>query len=130
MAKFNTIGLDDIEKALLLESEKAKSAVPQMLKAGGEVLADAQKKEAKRLKIEFRGDLIKSIKVSKVKTTSKGQSIEVAPTGKNSAGVRNAEVGFLNEYGTSRQEARPWQSTANLKSEEEVHRAMKSVWEA
>lgn len=129
MAKFNTVGFDEVEKELLNDSEKARAAVPKMLKAGAEVLVNAQKREAETLKVKNKGDLINSIKASKIKETSTGKSIDVAPTGKNREGVRNAEVGFLNEYGTSKQEARPWMETANLKSEEEVHKAMKKIWE-
>ena len=129
MAKFNTVGFDDLEKEFLKQSEVATKAIPKMLEAGAAVLVDAQKEEAKTLKVEDSGDLIKSIKASKVKTTDIDSTITVAPTGKNHNGVRNAEVGFVNEYGTSKQPARPWMETANIKSEEKVHQAMVNVWE-
>lgn len=129
MAKFNTVGFDDLEKEFLKQSEVAAKAIPKMLEAGAEVLVKAQKEEAKALKVENKGDLIRSIKATKVKQTDIDASITVAPTGKNRSGVRNAEVGFVNEYGTSKQPARPWMETANIKSEEKVHQAMVKVWE-
>lgn len=129
MAKFNTVGFDDIEKEFLKQSDTATKAIPKMLEAGAAVLVKAQKEEAKTLKVEDSGDLIKSIKASKVKTTDIDSTVTVAPTGKNHNGIRNAEVGFVNEYGTSNQPARPWMETANIKSEEKVHQAMVNVWE-
>ena len=129
MAKFNTVGFDDLEKEFLKQSEVAAKAIPKMLEAGAEVLVKAQKEEAKALKVENKGDLIRSIKATKVKQTDMDASITVTPTGKNKSGVRNAEVGFVNEYGTSKQPARPWMETANIKSEEKVHQAMVKVWE-
>lgn len=129
MAQFNTVGFDDIEKEFLKHSELATKAIPKMLEAGAAILVEAQKEEAKTLKVEDSGDLIRSIKASKVKSSSIDATITVAPTGKNRNGIRNAEVGFVNEYGTSKQPARPWMETANKKSEEKVHRAMVEVWE-
>lgn len=129
MAKFNTVGFDDIEKEFLKQSDIATKAIPKMLEAGAAVLVEAHKAEARTLKVEDSGDLIKSIKATKVKTTDIDSTVTVAPTGKNHKGIRNAEVGFVNEYGTSKQPARPWMETANIKSEEKVHQAMVNVWE-
>lgn len=129
MATFNTVGFDEIEKEFLRQSEMATKAIPKMLEVGAGILVEAQKAEARALKVEDSGDLIKSIKASKVKVTSMDTTITVSPTGKNHKGIRNAEVGFVNEYGTSDQPARPWMETANMKSEEKVHQAMINVWE-
>lgn len=129
MADFNTIGFEEIEKELLRDSEKAKEMIPRMLKAGAEVLVEAQKKEAKNLEVEDSGDLIRSIKASDAKESGLETVVVVSPTGKNHQGVRNAEVGFVNEYGTSKQAARPWMETANIKSENAVHLTMQKIWE-
>lgn len=129
MASFNLVGLNDIEKQFLRESEVVSEAVPKMLEAGAEVLVNAQKQEAKALQVEDKGDLIKSIKAGKVKKTDLEATISVYPSGKNSKGIRNAEVGFVNEYGTSRQSARPWMESANEKSSEAVSQAMLDKWE-
>mgnify|MGYP000848847621 CR=1 FL=1 len=129
MAKFNTVGFEEVEKLFLKQSEIATKAVPKMLEAGAAVLVDAQKQEAAAMKIKDSGDFIKSIKASKVKTLNDAATITVAPTGKDYKGARNAEKGLVIEYGKSDTPARPWMETANAKSEEKVHRAMVEVWE-
>lgn len=143
MAKFNTVGFDEVEKELLLASEKASKAVTKMLEAGADIIMKAHKTEAKAMKIEDTGEFIKSIKKSKVLEKNTSKRIEIRPTGKDSKGVRNEEKGYIAEYGKKAKEAkgkkrkfnqgevpaRPWMETANLKSEEEVHQAMKKIWE-
>ena len=49
MAKFNVVGFDDVEKALLARGEAVTPAVDAMLKAGAEVLVEAQKAESKAM---------------------------------------------------------------------------------
>ena len=46
MAEFTTVGLEEIEKAFLRMEEAAVTAVPKMLKAGADVLVEAQRAEA------------------------------------------------------------------------------------
>jgi len=43
--------------------------------------------------------------------------------------VRNATIGFVAEYGTSSQQARPYMTTANAKAHEKVIDAELEVWE-
>lgn len=132
MATFNTIGFDDIEKQFLKQSETATKAVPKMLEAGADVLVEAQQKEVDRLfgiSQRAKGSLKRSIKKAKVISTSVNASIEVAPTGKDGKGVRNAEKGFVLNYGRSNMPAQPWLDAANTKSEGKAHEEMRRVWE-
>ena len=38
MAKFNVVGLDDVQEAMLRQDAIVEEAVPEMLKAGGAVM--------------------------------------------------------------------------------------------
>lgn len=140
MANFNTVGLEEVEKQLLRHSEIATKAVPLMLKAGAEVLIEAQKAEVDVLVREAKirkdasktrslGDLKKSIKATKVKNTGIEAHIEVYPHGKDRDGTDNAEKGFVLEFGHTNMPAYPWMETANEKSNDKLHAKMFEVWE-
>lgn len=132
MAKFNTVGFEEVEKQILRQSEIATKAVPLMLNAGADVLVEAQQKETDQLfgiSGRSKGDLKRSIEKSKVTSTSVDATITVAPTGKDSGGVRNAEKGFVLNFGRSNMPAQPWMDAANAKSKDKVHEAMMEVWD-
>lgn len=137
MAEFNTVGLEEIEKAFLNMEQKAVEKVPEMLKAGAKVLAEAQKTEAKAMGI---GDgFISAIKETSVKGDDTEKYIEVYPQGRAEHGndrkgdksnVRYATIGFVAEYGTSKRAARPYMTTANDKAHEKVVNAQLEIWES
>ena len=66
MAKFTVTGLDDVQEAMLRRDKATMEAVPEMLKAGGEVIKSAFQAETSQLNSTGRGtgDLTASIKVS------------------------------------------------------------------
>lgn len=68
MAKFNVVGLDDVQEAMLRQDAIVEEAVPEMLKAGGAVMQKAQQEEIKTRFNSRRstGALLASIKVSAV----------------------------------------------------------------
>ena len=132
MAKFNVVGLDDIQERMLRREKATEEAVPEMLKAGGAVMQEAQKHE---LLSTFRsdrstGDLAASIVVSKVKEKDGGKMVEVYPDGVDRHGVRNATKGFVLQYGRKNMPARPWFTAANTKAADAVTDEMRRVWEA
>lgn len=131
MAKFTITGLDDVQEALLRQEAIAVAAVPEMLEAGGEVMKGAFQAETSKLNSTGRstGALTASIKVSAVKERNGGKYIEIAPTGKDRHGVRNAEKGFVLNYGRSNMPARPWFTTANESAAGNAISAMRRVWE-
>jgi len=131
MAKLTVTGLEEVEEAMLRRSEAAEKAVPEMLKAGGAVAQRAQQNEIKTRFNSRRstGALLASIKVSSVKEKDGAKLVEVAPTGKDRHGVRNAEKGFVLNYGRSNMPARPWFTAAAEKSGDEVLTEMRRVWE-
>lgn len=128
MAQFNTVGFDDVEKALLRREKAAVEAVPEMLKAGANVLIRAQKAEIERMRIVDTADMMKSVKATPVKGNDVEQYVEVYPHGKDRKGVRNAEKAFIAQYGKPNEPARPWLTSANEKCVDDVHDAMRAVW--
>ena len=131
MAKFTVTGLDDVQEAMLRQDAIVEEAVPEMLKAGGEVIKRAFQTETKKLNSTGRatGALTASIKVSAVKERNGGKFVEIAPTGKDRHGVRNAEKGFVLNYGRSNMPARPWFTRSHQKATPEVQAAMRQAWE-
>ena len=122
MAKFTVAGLDDVQEAMLRRDKATLEAVPEMLKAGGEIIKSAFQEETAKLNSTGRGtgDLTASIKVSAVKERDGGKFVEIAPTGTDRHGVRNAEKGFVLNYGRSNMPARPWFTAANAKAADEA----------
>ena len=129
MARFNVDGFDDVQKKLLRHNSAAQKAAPKMLEAGAKVLVRAQKAVSRQIGVYDTGQFHDSIKPTKVKTRDEEKYVEIYPQGVDDKGVRNAEKGFIAEYGTSRIQARPWMSTANAQAADEVHEAMRKVWE-
>lgn len=138
MAEFTTVGLEEIEKAFLRMEEAAVTAVSKMLKAGADVLVEAQRAEALAMGLNETGSFVKSIKATAVKGNDTEKYVDVYPQGRAKHGndrkgdksnVRNATIGFVAEYGTSSQQARPYMTTANAKAHEKVIDAELEVWE-
>ncbi|MCL2703891.1 MAG: HK97 gp10 family phage protein [Defluviitaleaceae bacterium] len=135
-------GLEEIEKMLLQNAEAAESKAEQILLAGAEVLVKAQKAALSRISKGSKsdGELLASIGIGKIKKSKSGSGYhtEVFPQGTqshisemNSKGkkVRNANVGFMVEYGTSNMTARPWVSVAEATAADAVNEAMGAEWE-
>lgn len=131
MAKFEVTGLDDIQEAMLRRDKATMEAVPEMLKAGGEVIRRAFQEETQKLNSTGRGTgaLAASMKASTVKEKDGAKFVDVAPTGTGKHGVRNAEKGFVLNYGRSNMPARPWFTAAIEKAQGEALSEMRRVWE-
>lgn len=138
MAEFTTVGLEEVEKAFLRMEEAAVTAVPKMLKAGAAVLVEAQRAEALAMGLNETGGFVKSIKATAVKGNDTEKYVDVYPQGRAKHGndrkgdksnVRNATIGFVAEYGTSSQQARPYMTVANEKVHEKVIDTELEVWE-
>ena len=136
MARIDMTGMEDVEKSIFEMGEAAAKAIPEMLKAGGEILVNAQKAEASSLNRSGRsmGGLKESIKADAIKGAGTAQYIEVGPSGidrnHTKKGVENAKKGFVLEYGRCNMAAIPWMSTANEKAAEGVIKSMQEVWES
>jgi len=135
MAKFNNVGLEEVERQLLFQRDAALKAVPKMIDAGVAVLIPAQQAEAAKLNISKRskGALVESIKADKLIVAGSEQYREVFPHGTDKShtkkGVRNAEKGFVLEYGRSNTQGTRWMSRANEKAADAVVEAQLAVWE-
>lgn len=139
MGEFNTIGLEDVIEAFSRREQAAIEAVPKMLKAGADVLVEAQKTEAQAMGLNDTGGFINSIKATTVKGNGTEKYIEVYPQGKakhgnerkgNKSNVRYATIGFIAENGTSSLPARPYMTVANEKAHERVVEAQREIWES
>ena len=125
MAKFNVVGLDDVQEAMLRQDAIVEEAVPEMLKAGGAVMQKAQQEEIKTRFNSRRstGALLASIKVSAVKEIDGGKRVEIYPNGKDKHGVRNAEKGFVLNYGRSNMPARAFGRKSKMKNVDSLLKA-------
>jgi len=135
-------GLEEIEKALLKNAEAAEKHAEPILLEGAKVMKSAQKAALSRISKGDRsdGELMSSITIGRVKQSKSGTGIhtDVFPQGyqshtseMNTKGkkVRNANAGFMLEYGTSNMPARPWVSTAENTAADAVNEAMAQAWE-
>ncbi|WP_099468327.1 HK97-gp10 family putative phage morphogenesis protein [Konateibacter massiliensis] len=139
MGEFNTVGLEKVIEAFSNREQATVKAVPKMLKAGADVLIEAQKAEAKAMGIEETAGFVNSIKATAVKGDDTEKYVDVYPQGKAKHGndrkgdksnVRYATIGFVAEYGTSSQPARPYMTVANEKAQSKVSAAQLEVWES
>ena len=111
MAEFKAVGLDELALSLQEIAEIPEDIQDEMLRAQGDIVAQAQRESAQRYGIQRTGTLIRSIKPGKVKLDKHGNRVlYVTPVGSRVRGGKkttNAEIAFLNEYGTRGQRARP-----------------------
>lgn len=121
MGEFNTVGLEDIIDAFSRREAATVEAVPKMLKAGADVLIEAQRAEAQAMGLNETGGFINSIKATDVKGDDTEKYVEIYPQGRAKHGndrkgdkskVRYATIGFVAEYGTSSHAARPYMTVA------------------
>ena len=139
MGEFNTVGLEDIIKSFSKREAATVEAVPKMLKAGADVLVEAQRAEAKAMGLNDTGGFVNSIKATSVKGDDTEKYIDVYPQGRAKHGndrkgdkskVRYATIGFVAEYGTSSQSARPYMTVANAKAHDRVIEEQRRIWES
>lgn len=139
MGEFNTVGLEDIIKSFSKREAATVEAVPKMLKAGADILVETQRTEAKAMGLNDTGGFVNSIKATPVKGDDTEKYIDVYPQGRAKHGndrkgekskVRYATIGFVAEYGTSNQQARPYMAVANAKAHDRVIEEQRRIWES
>ena len=100
MSRLEVEGLDG-----LIDDFEALAALPEevisdMLNAEADVVEEAQKAEIKLLGLVNTGQLVESIRrTGKVVAVRGEKTLHVYPQGVRSDGKRNAEIGFIHEYG-------------------------------
>ncbi len=130
MARFDTSGLDDLIQDVLGLGDVAEEAGEKMLLAGAEEVKQAWKDSAEKHKLRDTGDMIESIDYArKPKNVGGIKSVDIYPQGKNRHGIRNAEVAFVQHYGTSKLPATHWVDDADDASGPKVQAAMEKIYD-
>lgn len=143
MAEIDFKGLDEVTLSMKDIAELPGNVIDAMLNAGADVVADAQRSEARKLgklggyrndgqTVDWStGETARSIKKSRVKLKGGQRVIYVSPTGARRRGkteTRNAEIAFFNEYGTKTIRARGFIRAANEKSAAATTAAQAAVY--
>lgn len=116
---FTVRGLDEFSLSLQELADLPDTVQDDMLEAGAEVVANAQRDKVMAYGIydrESTQHVAESIKPGRVKVKKGRRVIYVGPTGKRKRGnteTRNAEILFVNEFGKRGQSARPAVRDAN-----------------
>ena len=119
-----TRGLDELMLDFAALAELPESVIDDMLTAQADVVEPAQKKYAKEMGIYDLGVTEGSIRRTPITSSRSGRKLSIYPQGTNPKGRRNAEVAFMNEFGTNdkrningknrgKMPARPFIRTAN-----------------
>ena len=120
MAEISFTGLDDLTLSMQEIAAIPDDVQDEMLNAQADVVVAAQQAKARAYGVQDTGLVIRSIKKGKVKLRNGVRTIYVYPAGSRVRGkgvkTRNAEIGFVTEYGTTSQKARPFIRDANESS--------------
>lgn len=145
MAEVNFKGLDELTLSLEQVAELPDEVIDEMLEAAADVTVPAQRAEAMKLgklggyrndgqRVDYStGATARSIKKGRVKVKNGQRFLYITPVGsrRESPGakpVRNAEIAFLNEFGTKTIHARNFIRTANEKCAEAATAAQMAVY--
>lgn len=135
MAEFSCNGLDDLMLSLQEIAAIPEEVQDEMLQAGANVVAQAQREKVKAYGI-YDGSsprhVADTIKPGRVKLKKGQRVIYVTPTGSRRRGksvTRNAEILFVNEYGKRGQKARPAIRDANEACAEQMVSAQMAIYD-
>lgn len=133
MAKVEMDGLGELALAFDQIANLPDEVIDEMLNAQADIVVAAQVEEANRMLAGpyATGTTAMSVRKGKIKVKNAQRVIYVTPTGtrkRGKAAVRNAEIAFLNEYGTRRIPARPFIRTANERTAPDQERAALDVY--
>jgi len=142
MARFETIGMDDLISSLDMMGQTTGELAEKMLFAGAEEIRKAWRKAARLHGLIDTGEMIDSIGYSrKVKRAQDILSVDIYPMGKSKTTtkdgkhftrgkpVRNAEKAFVLHYGSSKLPATHWVDTADDISGPEVENVCRELYE-
>lgn len=137
MAELSFTGLDELILSMQEVAEIPDDIQDEMLNAGADVVVRAQQQAARTMQVQDTGLTIAQIRKTKVKVKNGKRVIYIYPQGTRFRGkgdngkpvrIRNAEIAFINEYGTRRQAARPFVLQGNETSAEETTQAQATVY--
>lgn len=138
MAQLTHSGIVELMLSLEEIAEIPAKVQDEMLNAGADVVVQAQKRAAEAMDVQDTGLVIDSISKGPVKVKDGKRVIYVYPRGTRVRGVdkkgkpirvRNAEIAFVNEYGTTHHPARPFVFQGNETSAEETTQAEAAVYD-
>ena len=126
MASFELVGLDDLNDALHRlgqppDEVKAKALTEMAKVASGKIKSQGEAMGVRDPESDVH--ILDKIKVNKPKLNKDGGICTITFAGTRSRGrkrVRNAEIAFVNEYGSRKQRARPFIGQALTQSEQAI----------
>ncbi len=102
----------------------------EVLRAQASVVTDAIRRSGERYRVRDTGMTLSSLREGKVKRDRRGDmSLYLRFEGKNKRGVRYAEIAFVNNYGTTKQSARPFVTEAVNASAEAAHEVAEKIYD-
>jgi hypothetical protein len=124
-------GLDDLIGDLEKLADLPDEVMDGMVNAEADVVVKAHKKELEARGMRQTGQLINSVGKTGVTTKGYSHAVDVYPQGTRDDGVRNAEVGFILEYGSPKKHipASNWMAQANEGCADEAVKAAGAVYD-
>ena len=128
MAKFELFGFDDLQAAYNRISDIPESVTEEALDKMAEVAETEIRRTGESMGVrdpESDVHILDKIKRKKPKVTKDGGYSMITFTGKRRRGkkdTRNAEIAFVNEYGSRKVKARPFIGTAITRAEDKIVR--------
>nr|DAO93672.1 MAG TPA: type I neck protein [Caudoviricetes sp.] len=113
MARLEVNGLAELELSFEEMARLPDDVTDKMLLAGAGVAEKAQRAKGIAYGVYRTGLTLASITHDKIRKNKDGKSVNVVFKGTNKNGNRNAEIAYINEFGKTRQAARPFIRDAN-----------------
>lgn len=114
MPRIDTDGLDELCRQMDKDPERAEKRIDAMLIAGAQAVKAGWQKSAEENRFRRTGALIGHIDYTKkVKKMGDLKYIEIYPQGKNSKGMRYAEIAYILHWGTTG--TTTWRAKARLR---------------
>lgn len=126
MPQIDIQGFDELNDAFTRMSDIPESVMADALTSMAEVASKAIKNKGESMGVrdpESSVHILDKLKINKFKKDSSGGHVDITFSGTRSRGnkrVRNAEIAFVNEYGTRKQRARPFIGTALAEQESRI----------
>lgn len=100
-----------------------------MLEAQAEIVAQEIRRKGETYRVRRTGGTLESLRKGKVKRDKNGDmSLYIRFEGKNPRGTRYGEIAFVNNYGTSRQPARPFVTEGVRSAEQPAANAAEKIY--
>ena len=134
MAKVEMDGLGELTLSLKEISDLPDAVIDKMLNAQADIAEAAQQEEATRMLVGpyATGTTAMTVRKGKVKIKNGQRVLYLTPVGTRARGkakTRNAEIAFLNEFGTRKIPARPFIRTANERTAVEQEKAAMRIYD-